>query len=112
GDQKIFGSLYAKQANMNLTGSCGIYGNIFTGGNTIKMSGGSDIEAQLILAPKANVEVLAGGHIEGKVIANSFTMDGGGEVILKEPFVLDGPISPSALESESGGETGSGGDES
>ena len=102
GNQKIYGSLYAKRANLDLTGSGSIYGNIFTGGNTFQISGGSKVETQLILAPYADVTISGGGSIYGKIISKTFTHNSGGHVIDGEPFIIEGPISPSALESGTG----------
>lgn len=99
GDQKVYGSIYANQANLDLSESGGVYGNIFTKGSTLKIGGGSDIEAQLILAPYANIDVVAGGNIKGRVITKSFNMEGGGKVLfVDEPFITNGPISPSVLD--------------
>src|SRR5699024_8091226 len=93
GEQKIYGSLYARKANLDLTGSGGIYGNIFSGGKEIKMSGGSEIEAQLILAPNAKVTMSGGGSVKGMIMSKEYNQSGGATVELKEPFVLTGPIS-------------------
>lgn len=102
GAQKIYGSLYAKQANLSLKGSGGIRGNIFTGGNKIELSGGSNIEAQLILAPHAAVNMGGSGTVHGRIISKRFTNDGEAHIGFAEPFVLDGPISPAALGESSG----------
>lgn len=64
------------------------------------MDGGSHIKAQLIFAPNANFIIDGGGVLEGRVIAKTFNSEGGASIILKEPFVLDGPISPQAIAAE------------
>lgn len=102
GNQKIYGSIYVDKAELYLTASGGIRGNIFTGGNKIKLSGGSNVETQLILAPYAEAKVEAGGNMEGMIISKTFTNQGGAKIIYGEPFVLDGPISPAALGMENG----------
>lgn len=115
GSQAIYGSIYSKKsdANFELTGGGRIYGNIFTGGKIVKISGGSSAESQLILAPNAQVDVSEGGKVKGKIISNSFNVSGGGEVIMQEPFVTNGLISPEALDridsGSSGGNNGSSG---
>lgn len=103
GSQKIYGSIHAKSANIDLTAGGSIYGNIFTGGEEVAISGGADVKTQLILAPEANVKTSGGGDVYGVIISRRFEHDSGKKVVYGEPFVLDGPISPSALSIESGG---------
>lgn len=93
----IFGSIYAQSADLYIDNGGKVHGNIFTNGKKVYMSGGSDVKTQLILAPSAHFEIIAGGRIQGRVISQSFISDGGATVILKEPFVLDGPISPQSI---------------
>lgn len=97
GDQKIYGSLYSESADMYLTGSGGILGNVFSGGEKIEITGGANVETQLILAPKAKVKIDGGGSVYGMIMSKSFTHNSGESIIYGEPFVLDGPISPAAL---------------
>lgn len=101
GNQKIYGSLFAETANLHLTASGGIFGNIFTGGEEFVLSGGSKVKAQVILAPMANVKMMAGGEIEGMIICKNFYNEGGAKVTFGEPFILNGPISPAALKMNS-----------
>src|SRR5699024_4515351 len=56
-DEQIYGSIYSnsKLSNLYLTGSGAIHGNIFSRGDEISLSGGSDIVTQLVLAPNATV---------------------------------------------------------
>lgn len=102
GGQKIYGSLYAKQADISLTGGGGFVGNIFTKGDNIEVSGGSDNRAQLFFAPNAEFKVSEGGTIRGKVISDSFDMTGGGTIKHEDLYFTDGPISPDALEMGNG----------
>lgn len=109
GNQKVYGSIYAESGNLYLTGSGGIYGNIFTGGKEVQMSGGSEITTQLLLAPNASVKMSAGGNLKGMIISKEFNNSGGATITLKEPFVIEGPISPAALSSKNDDENGSSG---
>lgn len=102
---EIYGSIFAKEADLYVGGGGKIHGNIFTNASKLSMDGGSHIKAQLIFAPNANFIIDGGGVLEGRVIAKTFNSEGGASIILQEPFVLDGPISPQAIaaESNSGG---------
>lgn len=108
GSQKVFGSLYAEDADISLQNGGGFFGNIFTGGNNFKISGGSYNQAQLFFAPHAFFDMESGGtKFDGMIIADSYSISGGWNVTYKELKFTDGPISPSAL--SIGTEGGSGG---
>lgn len=77
GNTKITGSLYAKNAELELANGIGIQGNIYTGGSSLKISGGANAHTQHFYAPNAKVEVLEGAHIIGSIIADSFIAKGG-----------------------------------
>lgn len=104
GDQKIFGSLYLRDADITLTGGSGFQGNIFTGGNSLKMTGGNNTISQLILAPNADVLLMGGAKIKGSIIANSFTSNGGANLEKNHDYPDPGSLNP--VEGGSGG-TGS-----
>lgn len=110
GSQKIYGSLYAEDADIHFSGGGGFVGNIFTGGKNLIIEGGSTITTQLIFAPQADVRMAGGGNLKGMIVANHFYNTGGATITFEEPFVLTGPISPAALNiSGNQPEDGSGG---
>lgn len=84
GDQKIYGSLYAEQSNIIITGGGGFQGNIYSGGKRVQVKGGTHVNTQLFLVPNAKFELSEGGHIKGSIIADSFTGTGGGSVTFGE----------------------------
>lgn len=97
GAQKINGSIYAKYADLDFTAGSGFIGNIFSGGEEIRFSGGTEVISQLVLAPNAEVIAEGGSNFYGMIIAKMFKSEGGIKINYSEPFILDGPISPSAL---------------
>lgn len=96
GSQKIFGSLYAENANINLTAGGGFNGNIFTGGKEFNVSGGSWTSAPLIFAPNA-VFKHSNGRIKGVIIANSFELSGGAYLEFEDIDMKVGPISQEGI---------------
>lgn len=98
GSQKVYGSLYAKEADITLKAGGGFIGNIFTGGKNFKIDGGSYNQAQLFFAPNANFDMTSGGtKFEGMIIANTFEINGGWNLEYKDFQFSDGPISPEVL---------------
>ncbi|KAB8137492.1 hypothetical protein F9U64_09215 [Gracilibacillus oryzae] len=98
GGQKIFGSVFAKDANINLTQGSGVHGNIVTGGDSVVFDGGTYAETFLI-APHADVKLLQGTEITGSLIANSLYGEGGVKAKFK-------PIDMETFPFGSGGNTG------
>src|SRR5699024_9519068 len=110
GAQKIYGSLYVKNADINLTASGGIMGNIFSGGNSIILNGHASATSKIVFAPKAKVELSNSGKIKGRIISMLFTMSVFASVEFVdcvdvdnissacEDFVNEVPISPENLE--------------
>lgn len=80
GDQRIYGSLYAQNANITMTGGSGFQGHIITGGGKIDISGGANAITQVFYAPNSNVNITGGGTIQGNIISKSLTISGGGSV--------------------------------
>lgn len=76
-------SVYAKDANVEIVGSAGVNGHIITGGNSVKLSGGTSATAKgtVVFAPNADVEVTGSGILKGGIISQTFTMRGGAKVI-------------------------------
>lgn len=77
GSQKIYGSLFAENANIDFSGGGGFIGNIITGGKTVEFSGGSWINSALIFAPNADVTFSGGANAKGIIIGKSFSSNGG-----------------------------------
>lgn len=76
-DMKINGSLYAENANLTFTAGGGFLGHVLSGGDSLIISGGARVGSSLILAPKAKVQLLAGGSMNGAIISKSYFADGG-----------------------------------
>lgn len=94
GSQKIFGSLYAEDANIHITGGGGFQGNILTGGKKVTINGGGSAYSSLILAPNADVLLAGGGNVKGAIYANTLYADGGTIVQYKKPTIETGPFTP------------------
>ncbi len=95
GNQRVSGSIYAENANFNITSSAGIQGHIVTGGKTVRITGNASAPSKLIFAPNADVTVSGSGKMEGTIICNTFTSSGGAEIKFKKldgeiPFFSDG----------------------
>ncbi|WP_419962613.1 pilus assembly PilX N-terminal domain-containing protein [Psychrobacillus sp. BM2] len=93
GAQKIYGSLYAEDADIELAGGGGFNGNLFTGGKSFRVSGGSWVNSPLLFAPNATF-IHSNGTINGKIIANSYEITGGAMLNYAEIKIKNGPISP------------------
>ncbi|QNO16117.1 hypothetical protein HYG86_15745 [Alkalicella caledoniensis] len=76
GSQKIYASLYAEDADVQLFNSGGFQGNIITGGKNVNLSGSATANVRAIYAPNAKVSVDAGANVKGVVISNEFSMSG------------------------------------
>lgn len=96
GSQKVFGSLYAEDANIELNNGGGFKGNIFTGGKTFKVDGGTWTHSPLIFAPSATF-THSNGTINGMIIAKSYEITGGAQLNFAEIGIKEGPISPGAI---------------
>lgn len=80
GAQKIYGSLHAETSDIEITAGAGFQGNIYTGGNKVSVSGGTNIFTQVFLAPNADFELTGGGNIKGSIISKTFSASGGTSV--------------------------------
>ncbi|MFD1066572.1 pilus assembly PilX N-terminal domain-containing protein [Oceanobacillus locisalsi] len=97
GSQTIFGSVYAENGEIDLGAGAGVKGNIFSGGNHIKISGGSWAAPTLIFAPNAEVSLTGGAAVRGAIIAHSYHMSGGATMIWEELQYTEGPISSGGI---------------
>lgn len=96
GSQKVFGSLYAENANINLTAGGGFNGNIFTGGKEFNVAGGTWTTAPLIFAPNA-VFKHSNGTIKGVIITKTFELSGGAYLEYDDIDMKVGPISQEGI---------------
>lgn len=80
GAQKIYGSLYAKNTNIQISGGGGFQGNILTGGKKVEISGGGSAKYALLNAPNADILLSGGGTVKGTVLGKSLIMSGGTKV--------------------------------
>lgn len=76
GSQKIYGSLYAKNTNIQISAGGGFQGNILTGGNKVEINGGGSALYTMINAPDADVVLANSGTVRGTVLGKSLTMSG------------------------------------
>ncbi|TMW72051.1 DUF7305 domain-containing protein [Alteribacter natronophilus] len=80
GDQQIYGSLFAEDANLDFGGGSGFFGHIVTGGRSVKIGGGSEAESRIFFAPEADLTLSGGGTVVGSVLVNSVEGSGGGTI--------------------------------
>lgn len=99
GHQYVYGSLFAEDANIELLNGGRVYGNIFTNGDKITISGSGKNISQLILAPNADVVMEGSASIHGRVISNTYSHHekGNATITFGEPIIIEGPISIGAL---------------
>lgn len=95
GSQKIYGSLYAETADIEITGGGGFQGHIFTGGDRMKITGGARTYSSILYAPNASFTIAGGGEVYGTVLSSSFNASGGAYVEYKEADLSDIPFTPS-----------------
>lgn len=94
GDTRYYGSIYIKEADLNIGNSGGIQGHIITGGKTVNITGDATAVVKTIYAPDAHVYMGGSGKVKGSIIANSFLIDGGSwvEFVLPDNPIPDLPI--------------------
>ncbi|WMM26942.1 pilus assembly PilX N-terminal domain-containing protein [Tissierella sp. MB52-C2] len=86
-ETKIFGSLYVKQADINIRGRGAVNGNLISGGNNITISGGSYVHNGVIYAPEADIKFLGSGNVKGGVVGKNVTLSGGASVEYDPAYV-------------------------
>lgn len=100
GNVKLNGSIYVRKANLELTASGGIVGNIVTGGDHVKVDGTGNSVSQMIYAPNARVEVTGSGNLKGPIVSKEFSLDGGGKVSFDpDDKMPDNPFFPPTIDS-------------
>jgi len=92
GETQLYGTLWIKSADLKLTASGAVKGNIITGGNNVELTGGGSTVVQALYAPNASVS-LAGGPdtFKGALVAKTFESDGNAGVTfrpLSTPFPI------------------------
>lgn len=97
GSQKLFGSIFAEDANITLTNSGGFNGNLFTGGSKVDISGHAFSNSPLILAPNAKLVLSNSGSVKGMIVAYSYESPGNAIMTHGEIDIKDGPISSGAI---------------
>ncbi|MFF2755067.1 collagen-like protein [Psychrobacillus sp. NPDC058041] len=80
GGAEIYSSLYAKTANVDISSSTKVYGNILSGGSSFIVRGEGKVGPSLYFAPNAQFEVRNSGKVTGTVIGNSIVMEGQGVI--------------------------------
>lgn len=79
-DAKVYASIYAETAQVQLTAGSGYMGHIFTGSTEpLEISGDAEI-SRIIYAPFAPVLCTASGKVEGSIICKSIEVSGDGEI--------------------------------
>lgn len=85
GGAEIYASIYAKTANVDISSSTKVNGNILSGGNSFIVRGEGSVGPSLYFAPNAHFEVRNSGKVTGTIIGNSISMEGEGLVKFGEP---------------------------
>ena len=104
GAQKIYGSLFAKDANIDIDGGGGFQGHIFTGGSTVSISGGGSGNPSYIYAPNADIKLSGGGTVKGTIVGKTLDASGGTSVtyqyidLTKLPFIQNNQEPPNKVE--------------
>lgn len=80
GNTKFFGSVYVEKADIEITGSGGIIGNIISGGDTVRISGDASALVRTLYAPSADIIFTGSGKAKGAVLGNNVHMQGGSSV--------------------------------
>jgi hypothetical protein len=100
GSQKIYGSLFAEDANIIVSGGAGFQGSVVTGGENVAIDGGTSVVTSLFFAPNAAVILSGGGTVHGPIISNTFILSGGATVrynpregVVYNPFGVEVGIS-------------------
>lgn len=104
GAQKIYGSLFAKDSNIDIAGGGGFQGHIFTGGSSVSISGGGSGNPSYIYAPNADIKLSGGGIVKGTIVGKTLDASGGTSVtyqnidLTKIPFIQNNQAPPNKVE--------------
>lgn len=86
GATKFNSDIYAKNAEIEVTGSGGIQGHIITGGNKVTISGAADAVSRTLFAPNADVVMTGSGKLTGSIVAKTFKASGAALVDFSDEF--------------------------
>lgn len=76
GSQTMNANMFIKDADLDLTASGRVNGNVISGGENVRISGDGTNNSRVIYAPNAHVLMTGSGKINGSLVAESF--DGSG----------------------------------
>nr|WP_108308251.1 hypothetical protein [Metalysinibacillus jejuensis] len=77
GNQKFYGNLFVKNADVKITASGDL---LIFGKNNLELSGSTDSIDRLLLAPYSKVTQSGSGKVYGNIIANDYKISGGAQV--------------------------------
>lgn len=81
GNQKFYGNLFVKNADVKITASGDLKGDLLIfGKNNLELSGNTDSIDRLLLAPDSKVTQSGSGKVYGNIIANDYKISGGAQV--------------------------------
>lgn len=81
GNQKFYGNLFVKNADVKITASGDLKGDLLIfGKNNLELSGNTDSIDRLLLAPYSKVTQSGSGKVYGNIIANDYKISGGAQV--------------------------------
>ena len=86
---KFNGSVFAKEASLDLANSTDISGHIITGGQSVKISNGVSGDVRLIYAPNAAITLHNGVELNGALVGKTVTLKDEAKVTWNDP--LDSP---------------------
>jgi hypothetical protein len=111
GNERFFGNVFIKDANLTIGGSSGITGHILTGGTNVEINGAADAYTRLLYAPNAHISMTGSSTLKGSVISKSFDGGSGNRIaVTYEPIDESTfPFDFSLFEGGSSGNGGSGG---
>ena len=89
GNQKLFGSIYIKNANLTIGGSTGITGHIVTGGNEVEVSGDARAYSRIIYAPAASLNLNGSAAIKGLAVAKDIQLIGNSLIYYDSSMNMD-----------------------
>ncbi|MDR8392596.1 DUF2807 domain-containing protein [Aliifodinibius sp. S!AR15-10] len=78
--------IYTREADLEITGSGGIQGNIITGGDNVTISGDAETISRAFYAPNANIELTGSAKVRGAMVAENFSASGAAQVIYEREF--------------------------
>jgi len=89
GNQKLFGSIYIKNANLTIGGSTGITGHIVTGANEVEISGDARAYSRIIYAPAASLNLNGSAAIKGLAVAKDIQLIGNSFIYYDSSMNMD-----------------------